>query len=139
MRQFCSAFNDIFGIISTVFAGQHAREWLLPRLPRVSAPAFRDGGHAPLREALCLPLPRSSSLPSFSQRWAEAASFLHCVDDGARGVLAPCFRITRSLRILSRRGARRCVPGAAGGSSVNPNTGAPVDCSTLLAALTERR
>ena len=38
----------------------------------------------------------------------------------------------------SRRSAKGSGRGAAGGSSVHPDTAAPVDCGTFLAALTER-
>ena len=43
-----------------------------------------------------------------------------------------------SWRYRSRRSARRSRRGVAGGSSVHPDTAAPVDCGTFLAALTER-
>ena len=46
---------------------------------------------------------------------------------------APYFRITRSWHERSWRSARRPGQGAAGGSSVDPNTAAPVDCGTFLA------
>ena len=37
--------------------------------------------------------------------------------------------------LRSRRSARRSGRGAAGGPSVDPDTAAPVDCGTFLAAL----
>ena len=63
--------------------------------------------------------------------------------DWATGGRAPCFRIMLSWRYRtdcnrSRRSVRGSGRGAAGGSSVHPDTAAPVDCGTFLAALTER-
>ena len=52
--------------------------WLLPHRP-LSDSALVTAVLAPLREALCLSSHMSSCLRSSSQRWAEAASFLHGV------------------------------------------------------------
>ena len=56
--------------------------------------------------------------------------------DRAQGGQGPCFM--RSWRYRSRRSARRSRQDAAGGSSVDTDTAAPVDCGNFLAALTER-
>ena len=51
--------------------------------------------------------------------------------------MCPIFWITRSWRLQSWGSARRPGRGAAGGSSVDPDTATPVDCGTVLAGVTE--
>ena len=116
--------------------------------PEKAPPRSVTAAPTQLREALCLSSRRSLSLLSSSQKWAEAASFLHGVDSrdptlqliplrsaqtalslpgqlrDVQGVVAPHASVSRSWRHRCRRSARRPGRGAAGSSSVDPDTAA---------------
>ena len=145
---------------STAFARQnHLPGWLLPHRPETTPLHFGTAAPAQLRDALRLhrvdPSPftlrRSSgrrrphsytTLTAATRPFSRFPFARRCLRyaDGARGGRTPpCFRITLSRRHRSRHGARRSWRGAAGCSSVDADTVAPVDCVLhRLAALTER-
>ena len=128
----------------TLFAGQNAREWLLPHLSETALPRSVTATSAPLLEAQRLSSRQSSSFPYCRSSGrtlphsytvlivATRHQFRRCPDGvcntltGQRVVVphasGSCFRIMRSWRYRSRRSARRTGQGAAGGSSVDPDT-----------------
>ena len=67
-------YSDLTLLRDVFFTG-----WLLLHRPGTAPPRSVMAVLAPRREAMCFSSRRLSSLPSLSQRWADAASILHGV------------------------------------------------------------
>ena len=67
-------YSDLTLLRDIFFTG-----WLLLHRPGTAPPRSVMAVLAPRREAMCFSSRRLSSLPSLSQRWADAASILHGV------------------------------------------------------------